>query len=482
MRRLVLLPLLLLFAGVSAVNAQEPWSLLRCVEYARQNGLAVKRAEIAVKTAALTEQQSRAERLPSLDGTVNANLRFGRSINPTTNTFNTETFGSNSFSLNSSVVLYSGGRITNTIEQARVDARAAQADAEVTANDLGLSIANAYLQILLSEEQLAAAQKRLEQSQAQLIRMDKLIQAGVRPENERLDLLASVAREQQTIVAAQNLVETNYLNLRQLLELDPAAPFRIERPVISIPNDADPFVLQMEAIYQQALSSQPQIRAGELRMESAGLGVEIAKSGLLPTVGIGAGLSSNYASIVQDFNNPNLSNAVLKANDPVNVLINGENATLTTFSVTGVSFPKRPYFDQLSDNFGYGAGLSINVPIYNNRRTRTNIDRAELAILQQQIANKQTMQLLKSDVQRAVAEAKAAKLSLDAAQSAFNANQVALENAIKRFELGAINSFDLTTAQNNQAAAEVEVIRSRFQYLFNLKVLDFYMGRPIKLD
>lgn len=476
MQRKITLLLTLLGLAVLSAQAQNAWTLEKCVDYARQNNLRVKQAEYTIKNTGLTKRQNEFNRLPALSARTSGGLQFGRTIDPTTNTFNTEQIGFNSFSLDLSATLYGGNQINNSVKQSKIDLEAARLDAQATVNDIGLSIANAYLSILLAEEQLANGRRRLELSQTQLEQTDKLIQAGSLPPNDRLDFLAQIALDEQAIVETQNLVAIGYLNLKQLLEIDPTEDIRIVRPEsIQIPEGVDPFSFQTDEVYNTALQTQPQIRAADLRLESAQLGENIAQGGYLPTLSLFASLNTNYSSAFQSaiFGLVRTKQTVFINNDPVEIEFENQ---------APVDFRDIPYDTQIRDNFGQTVGLSLGIPIYSNHRNRINVERARLTVLNTQVTNRQLRQQLKTDVQRSIADARAARESLQAAQRAADAAQAAYDNADKRFRLGAINSLEYTTARNNLDRAQVDVIRAKYQYLFNLKVVDFYLGRPISLD
>ena len=231
-----------------------------------------------------------------------------------------------------------------------------------------------------------------------------------------------------------------------------------------------------------SLQTQPQIKAADLKLESALLGEEIAKSGKLPVVSLGGNLSANYSDKVLDFQNPNLDDAVLDLGAPSNVEINGVPAQIRRFELEGITFPKSPYFDQIGDNFGQGINLNVRVPIYDNHRNNIAMERARLNVLNTQMTNRLLKQTLKADVQRAIADAKAARLNYDASVKSTAAQEIAFENAEKRYKLGAINSFEYSTIQNTLDQARVNLIIAKYDYLYKLTIVDYYKGKEITLN
>ncbi len=289
---LAILPLLVLTTAGTA-QAQDTWSLERCIQYAKDNNITVKQAQANVRTAMLSERQAKASRLPNVSASANVGEQFGRTIDPTTNQFSTVATSFNSLGLNAGITLFSGGLINHSIKQAGWDLKAAHADADQLENNLGLQIASAYLSILLGEEQTENAQKRISQTQEQLNVTTKLIEAGTLPMADKYNILAQLAQGEQAAVQARNSVELSYLTLKQLLQLEPDFDLQIERPEVPIPADANPDALTLSPVYQTAMGTQPNIRSADFRIKSAQEGIAIAKSGYYPTVSAYANLSSS---------------------------------------------------------------------------------------------------------------------------------------------------------------------------------------------
>ena len=472
---------IVLLSIVSTITAQEKWSLEKCIEYAQTNSLNIKQAELAVKQAQLSERGYKFSRYPNLNASINAGVQFGLAPNPTTNILQNETSGSNNLSLSSGILLYNGHRIKNSIKQSQIDIKAAQADVQQTSYNIALDVAGAYLNILFAEEQLQAAKKRLEQTKANLNQTDKLIQAGTLPENDRLEILARIASNEQAIVAQENQVASSYLLLKQLLTLDPGFELAIEKPQIKVPDNINTSSFDLEQIYSQSLSTQPQIKASQLKLQSAEIAVDIAKAGLYPRVSLFGNIDTRYFSKSKDFNNPDNTNRKIVLGNPIPVEINGEPANFAVFREEGVTYPNKKYFSQLKEFLGQSVGISVNIPIYNNQQTKIAMEQAELNILNTQIQNQQIKQQLKSAVQRAIADVRATKKTLDAAQKTVESLRIAYHNTEKRYDLGAVNTFELTTAKSNLDTAEVDLIIAKYDYLYRLKIVDFYQGNKISL-
>lgn len=463
---------------IGNINSQEVWSLEKCIQKAVDNSLSMEQADVGFENAKLTSEESKNARLPRINGSYGGNVNFGRTIDPTTNNFTNETRLSNSLGVFGDVTLYNGGRIQNTIRQSGFNEDAARADKENIAAVLALQVAEAYLNILFAEEQLENAKKQLEQTKDQLAQTDKLIQAGTLPRADRLDILATIAGNEQVIVTQENSVDLNYLALKQLMTLDPDFDLTIERPTVIIPNSIDPDAFVLRNVYNKAYNNQPIIKAGNIRLKSAELGIAIAKSLRIPTVSLSGSVNSFWSDKALDFTNPIIGPDV--TGPPTQVLIDGTRSTINSINPS-VDYDERSYFGQISDNFGQGLGLDIRIPIYNANQTNIAIQRAELNIISQTITNTQNEQQLKTDIQRAIAAAKAAKKQYEASQKTVSALQEAYKNTEKRYELGAINTFEFTTSKNRLDQAEVNLIIDKYNYLYTLKVVDFYEGNKITL-
>lgn len=473
------IPLFTALLLCTSMSAQETWSLERCIQYAQENNLTVQQAQANVRTALLAERQAKASRLPNVSASFNAGEQFGRTIDPTSNQFSTVATGYNSIGVSAGVGLFNGGLIHHSVKQANWDAKASQADGEQAANTLALQIAQAYLNILLFEEQEKNAQKRVATSTEQLNTTQKLIDAGTLPAADRYNILAQIAQGEQAAVQAQNSVELAYLSLKQLLQLEPDFDLRIERPAIIVPPDAQPEAVTLGPVYNTALGTQPNIRAADFRIKSAEEGINIARAAYWPTVSLFANLSSNYSTQLLDFQNGTFLRQDLT--DPVTIRINDQDVTIQQY-INRFEYPKVPYFNQIDQNFGQGVGLNISIPIYQNGRTRLSVERARLGVLNAQLQQNSTRQQLKNDIQTAIANARAARKQLDAAQKTFDATKIAFENTEKRHQLGAVNTLDLTTARNNLDISENDLTVARYDYLFKLKILDFYEGKAITLN
>lgn len=458
-----------------SLRGQNTWSLQKCIEYAAQNSLAVKQAQARIRDAELLFEQSRKSWHPSLNGQISGGYNFGRTIDPTTNSFLNQSIGFNSLGLNVGAPLYTGGQITNGIQQSRFNLEAAKLDAGDAVNNLSLNVALAYLNILLADEQLSNARKRLEGSRLQLAQTDQLIESGARPRIDRLNLVSQVALDEQAVIEGENLLLNNSLVLSQLMLLPPGEIIQVEKVPVTIPADANPDAFNLMEIYTAALNTQPQIGAGEKRLASAQTGIELARAGMRPSLNIFGNINANASTQFQSvtgFEAVRLRQAAF---------INGQEIAFEIEQNVPV-LAKTPYFDQINSTFGQSIGLQLTVPIYNNDRNRIAVERARIGVINAEITNQQLRQTLSTNIQNAITSARGAKRVLAAAEAASAASLAAYQAAQERYTAGAANTFDLNNARLNLDRAQIDLIRAKYQYLFNLKQVDFYLGRPLTLN
>lgn len=428
------------FAG----NAQELWDLEKCITYAWTNSLNIIQSQQSEILGAINQKESQHAKYPSLNGSGNLGLNFGRSINPVTNDFETSSILSNNLSLNTNVQIFNGFQIRNSLKQAGFDLDAAKKDTDQLKRDIALDVATAYLNSLFAKERQNTAQFALDLSNDQLEQIDKLIAAGSRPRNERLDLLAQIATNEQALINVANEYTINILRLKQLMNYNVESEIELVVPdENAVTLFSDPDLLTFDDVYKQAVQNQPNIEAGNIRLLGAETGIDIAKGSLYPRINAFGGLQTNYSKLGQ--------------------------------------FPADSYLDQLDGNLSYGLGLGLTVPIYNNYSAKAAIQRAELNLEITKTQNELLTQQLRTSVQQALADAQTAKKAFEASQQSVDAQQAAFENAEKRFELGAINTYDYILAKNQLDSARVNAIIAKYDYIFRTKILDFYIGRPLTL-
>ncbi len=462
--------------NITAV-AQEQWSLERCVDHAWENNLQIKQYEIGIRSSDLNLKQSQNNRLPNLSGSSSYQYNWGRNIDPSTNDFESRSLSYNSYGLNTGMTIYNGGFLKYNIEKNRIALQDQELRKNQTINDIALSVVTAFLNVLFEEDRLKNQQAQLALSKRQLDRTEKLIKAGSLPANDRLDLEAQLAGDEQLLINAENNLEMAMMNLKFLLRLDPLYEMRLLRPEVSVPLDVDPENFTFEMVYARAVETQPNIKADKLGIKMAELDIKIAKSQGYPSIGIGAGLNTTFSSLAQSID------GFRTARIPTpGVFINGEMVSFEVDQKVPTGISKTPFFDQLNENLGFGAGVQLTIPILSRGQNKTNIRQAELNLENTLLNNEQNTETLKTNVQRAVADAKAAKKAFLAAQKTLESLNSAFINAERKFNLGSANTYELTEAKNRMDRASNDAIIAKYDYIFRLKVIDYYLGNPLKLD
>ncbi len=455
-------------------TGQQIWSLERCVEHARQNSLALKQDMIGVERARLSTIRAQHNLYPNLSANVNYRVNFGRTIDPTTNAFETQSIGQSSEGLSTGMVLFNGGAIRNGISQSKINYETSKLDVQQFSDDLALSVVQYYLAILFAEERLDNARIQVQTTTQQLDQIDKLIKAGSKPEGDRLEILAQQAREEQNIITYQNNANSNKLALKQLLRLPSDEDFNISRPN---PNALQPSLSQedINTIFDYATNNRADMKSADLKVKSAELGVKIQKAAYLPTLTIGGNLNSAYSSLGKRIT------GFKEVKTPLKVDFNGQQAVIDIYNESPIT-EKNPYFNQFNQNLGYGAGLGLSIPIYSNYLAKSNVKNAELNVESAKLTSEQNKQALKNNIQTALNDYESAKNSYEASKRTSAAQQLAYNNTKTKFDLGSANTFELVSSKNRLDMALVEEVLARYDLIFRSKVIDYYMGRSITLN
>ena len=469
------------------VNGQEKWDLKRAVEYAWANNISVKQSDIQLRFAELNTKLAKGQQLPNANFSTNTGLQWGRSIDPTTNQFTTTQLLYQGFNLNFGVDIYNWSRLKNNVIASRYELDAAKADVDKVKNDLALNIATYYLQALLGREQMNIARVQMEQTRTQLGVTRKRVEAGDLPELNALILESQFATDSANYIVAKNTADMTLLTMKGLLNLDAALPFDIVTPSVEgIP--IDPIgELQPDIVYKLAVTNQPLQKANELRLKSLAASIKSARASLYPSLQFGGSLGTNFANT-----NSKVTNVVFTGytpagpNGPV-ANINGTNYPILTpeFAVTtgNKSFSEiwTGWGTQVDNNFRQNLGISISVPIANGGLARINHERAKLNYKNAETVKELSDQTLKNNIYTAYANAVAALEKFNATRISVSSTQKTMEFSQKRYDLGLLSTFDLITAQNNYTRAKLDMAYSQFDYVFKMKVLEFYKGLGIRL-
>jgi len=456
-----------------SLNAQTILSIEECVDLALKNNLTLQQTDLAKKRAEINLSRSEYARWPSLNGNASHSYFFGRTIDPTENEFVNENIRANQFGINGGIDLFNGFQKKNTIEANRLESAAAVADYQVAENNIVLSVALSFLQVLSAEEQLQVLANQAKNTTDQIDRIQRLIDAGVLAENEILQIEFQQANDQLAKINAENSVEGAYVNLAQAMQY--YEDFRIAKPDIDPDGMPSPDLLDIDYLYGEALKSRPEIKSADLREQVAQKNLEVTRGALYPRLILGFGASTNFSSRFLRI----VEGSESFETTPIGVVEETLQPVVSlrpTFE-TEVS----PFFNQLDQNLSYNGGLSLQVPIFNQYQVRKSIELAELSIAQAAIAQNTAKNGLFQEMQQALFAAQSAERSYASSKLAIVSAEKALENIEKRYDLGMANSFEFSTAKNNLLVSELQNRVAKYEYIFRMKVLDYYQGKEITL-
>jgi outer membrane protein len=478
--------LLLLFTV--PIVAQEKWDLKKCVEYAWQNNYNIKQADNQAGIDALTLKQAKLAQYPTANGSANTGLQFGRSIDPTTNQFTTTELLFQQYNLQTSVTIFNWNFIKNNIIANQYAAEASKMDVEKQKNDIGLNVATNFLQALLAKEQVNIAEAQLQLTKNQLIDTRKRVDAGALPELNAVQLEAQLATDSSSLIAARANAEQNLLTLKALLYLDAALPFDITAPSVDI-IPVDPIAeLQPDYVFQMAMKNQPAQKSNDLRYKSFEAMVKVSKSQLYPTLSAFGGLGTR-------FSNPSksITGASFLGYNPADpfgavVDVSGTQYPVLTPNFKYIQSSKsfgqmwNGWGNQLSNNFSQNIGITLNIPIFNSGSARINYEKAKLNLKNVKLLREQIDQTLKQNIYQAYNSSLAALQKYNANQSTVVATQKAFDFATKRYNLGLLSTFELITSQTNLEKAKFDLVNSHYDFVFKMKVLEYYKGQGLRLQ
>jgi outer membrane protein len=458
--------------------AQDKWDLKRCVDYAVANNISVKQADVQARLSRLTMEQSKWAQIPTLSLNTGIGFNAGNSLNQTTYTINKNTTLYNNYGASSSVIVFNGLYLQNTIAANRYAWQAALANSAKTKNDISLNVANAYLQVLLAMEQTEVTHLQLQLAQNQLELTRIQVNAGTLPELNAAELESQVAQDSATYISAKGTVTANILQLKAYMDLDAGAAFDVYAPPVEdipIENVAD---LQPEAVYALAVVNQPLQKMDALQLEAYRKSMLASKGAMYPTVSIFGNLQTNYINLGAPVPTAGFYYQVKTGN------VQGSNAPVydSVFQATASRKGKPdPFFNQLNSYFTQQVGLSVSIPILNQGILRTNYAKSKLNLRNQELQRDQDNLTLKNNIYQAYTAAITALQKFEANKITVTATQKSYDYAKKRYAIGMSNIVDLLTNENNFGNARINLLSSQFDYVFKMKVLEYYKGMGIKL-
>ena len=423
--------------------AQTPWSLKQCCDYAVEHNIAIRQQSNQRDQQALQLESAKASRLPDLNASAGENFSFGRGLTADNTYTNTNT-SSTSFSIGTSVPIFTGFQIPNQIKLNRLNLEAATAELEKAKNDIRVQVAQAYVQILYDMEIVDVAQRQIAIDSAQVVRLQALLDVGRASEAELSQQRATLAQSRLTATQADNNLRLAYLALTQLLELDSPEGFSIERPAVTVGDGFSVATAQSpDAIFADAVTAKPEIQAAALRITAAERSIDIARAGYMPTLSFSAGLGTNYY-------------------------------TTSGFKADG-------FGTQLKNNFSQYLGFNLSIPIFNRFQTRNSIRSAKIDRENQLLALDDTKKTLYKEIQQAWYNNIAAAEKLRSSDEARQASADAFRLVQAKYEAGKTTITEFNEAKNNYLKTESDLTQARYEYLYQQALLQFYRGEPLQL-
>ena len=483
-----ILSLLMISLSVGVI-AQEPekWDLKTCVEYAVQHNISVQQADVQSRLAKLQADLAKNSQLPSLSGSSGMGLRLGRSIDPTTNGFTNTQFLYNNFGLNGGVQIFNAGKLRNSANATDYSWQASLADMQNAANDISLNVATFYLQILSAIEQTEIAKIQISQTKEQLIATKKRVDVGLLPEINLLELETQLANDSSNFISAISNVEQSKLSLKALLNLDAAKPFDVVvQPVeqIKLQNFAD---LQPEYVFSVASQNLPNVKAANFRVKAAEKNMKAAKANFYPTLSFGYSLSSNFSNQFKYISGYEFSGYSTPTALSPYVTVNNSKYYVQSPVFTTTSGTRNwgniwnGWGNQVNNNFGQSLGFQLNIPIFNAGQSKISYQQAKLNFRSASLQEENTQRKLKQDIFSAYTNAVVALNKLNATQKAMTSAEKAYSFATKRYELGLLGTIELLNNQNNFLKAKVNFKSAQYEYVFRIKLLEFYKGENLSL-
>jgi len=453
MKKLNGFPFVIVLLFSLSIQAQtKKWTLEECVKYAIDNNISIKQTELDTKTADIDKKGAIGNFLPSLNANASHSWNIGLNQDITTGLLRNQTTQFTSAGANVGIDIYRGLQNQNTLRRANLSIIAAKYQLTKMKEDVALNVANAFLQVLFNKENLKVQQDQKANNEKQLLRSEELVKAGSVPRGDLLDIKATVAADGQRVVTAENALLISKLSLAQLLQLKEFYDFDITDET-SVKDENNILAQTPIAVYDKAKELRTELKIAKTNLEIAEKNVAIAKGAFQPTL-------QGFYSI-----NSRVSYADVPAFDSFGNLI-------------GTKSPA-PFMDQFRDNKGQNFGVQLSIPIFNGFSARNNVERSKVNLEKSKIAVEQEELTLQRNVYTAFTDAKGGLNAYQSALSALEARQEAYNYAKERYAVGMMNSFDFNQSQTLLSNAQSEVLRTKYDYIFKIKILEFYFGIPI---
>ncbi|MBW1654073.1 TolC family protein [Flavobacterium quisquiliarum] len=460
--------------GLTGQAQSKQWTLEECVRYALENNITIKLTELDVKSAAIDKKGAIGNYLPSVNANASHSWNIGLNQNITTGLLENQTTQYSSVGASVGVDIYKGLQNQNNLRRANLSIVASKYQLLKMQEDISLNVASAFLQILSNKEDLKIKKEQLAIDEKRFARSEEMVNAGTIPRGDLFDLKATVATDKQNIAVSENNLLISRLSLAQLLQLKEFADF----DVVDNNNLADENNILAQSpieIYNKAKDIRTELKLAQTNLEIAEKSVAIAKGAYQPTLSAFYNFNTraSYSDIITG-STPNTTNPTSQIG-----YVQGTNQAVLQNNFSPVLGSAAPILDQFKDNKGQSFGLQLSVPIFNGFSARNNVERNKVSLEKSKIDLEQKSLDLQRNVYTAFTDAKAALNTYEASTVTLEARQQAYNFAKEKYEVGLMNAFDFTQAQTLLTTAQSNVITTKYDYMFKIKILEFYFGIPI---
>lgn len=460
--------------GMFARGQSKKWTLEECVKYAVENNISIKQTELDSQIATIDKKGAIGNFLPSVNANASHSWNIGLNQDITTGLLRNQTSQFTSAGASVGVDIYKGLQNQNTLRKANLSIVAAKYQLLKMKEDVALNVANAFLQILFNKENLKVQQEQKVFNEKQYARSEELVKAGSIPRGDLFDVKATLALDNQKVIAADNALLISKLSLAQLLQLKDFESFDVIDDT-SAKDENNILAQTPTSVYEKAKESRTELKIANTNLEIAEKNLAIAKGGFQPTLRGFYNFNSrvSYADVITGFG-PNPTN-------PTSVIgyVEGTNQNVLQPNSSAILGKSAPFFDQFSNNKGQSFGAQLSIPIFNGFSVRNNVERSKVSLEKSKIAVEQQNLDLQRNVYIAFTDAKGALNAHESAIASLESRQESYNYAKEKYAVGLMNSFDFNQSQTLLSNAQSEVIRTKYDYIFKIKILEFYFGIPI---
>lgn len=438
-------------------SQQKVWSLEDCIRYSIENNIQIKQQVIQTEFQKNSVDLAKLNLLPTINGSASHNYSFGRALDQTTYQYtNHKNSQSNNFYFGGSLNLFNGLQNYNTIKKTQYELLAGEQDLQNIKDNIALSVALDYLQILLNKELVTATGNQLQITLQQIEKTRKMVDAGSVARGNLLQIESQAAQEEVQLINMKNQLDLSYLNITQLLELQTPVGFEIVVPEISIDTNAI-ISGNIDEIFSVAQGSRPEVKSSELKLTASEYNLKISRGERSPHISMNNSFSTGYSNIREK----------ILGIDPV-----------TSLPITD----KYPFAEQVNDNINWGIGFTMNIPILNGWQVNKNISNSKLSIQSSRYTLEGTKKQLYKTIQQAYTDAVAALKKYNASMKAVTYSEESFRYTEQKFNVGMVTPVDYNAGKTQLLNAQSDMSQAKYEYIFKTKVLDFYKGIPLNLN